>query len=105
MHKLAIRLLTLLAVMLMPFGMATAASPPPSSHAAMAEHCPDGQQAPSHHDGMVGECTMACASALPAAVPERTASDAVAPPVLLSAAIARLAGMELEIATPPPRLA
>ena len=59
---------------------------------------------PGH--GTPADCTMACASALPAmpivldAGPERQARDLCRPAVS-----AKLFGTVLEIATPPPRLA
>jgi hypothetical protein len=106
-HRL-IRLCALLAMMLMPLSMTQPAAASDRSAAPMAatamgeSHCPDGS---AHHDGkaMPGECTMACASALPALEqPDLAIFNVVAarlePPVL-----ERLAGILLDIATPPPR--
>src|SRR4051812_29913850 len=65
------RLLVLLAVLLMPLGMGSAAASahPVDHHAMMAgsamEHCPDQSSKHEHNDGLA-MCSMACASALPA---------------------------------------
>ena len=68
MRAFALNFLTLVAVLLMPFGMtaAPAAAASAEHHSpAMMQHCPE--QAPKH-GGKAGfvECTMACAAALPA---------------------------------------
>lgn len=99
------RLLVLLALMLMPFGMA--AAPAASAHhhpmAAMAmEHCPE---VPSRHAAQmgIGACTMACAGALPAIDLSRAAICVIAASPEFSPAAERLEGQQPEIATPPPR--
>jgi hypothetical protein len=100
------RLILLISVLLMPFGMT--AAPASSMHHAMSgsmpmQHCPDEQQ-PSHHSkATFVECTMACASALPA-----TEAAAHEPPMLvctpvLPATAQRLTGLHPKTATPPPR--
>lgn len=99
-----LRLLTLLALVLMPIGMTSApaaASPMPASHHTAAGHCeeqPDQDQAPASKMDCAAMCT-----ALPA-------TDAAAPsPVLKPKAPRTIAvatpfdGVILEIATPPPR--
>jgi hypothetical protein len=95
----------LLAVLLMPLGMAPAAASAPD-HPIMANmsmgHCPDQN---SHHDakGTIAECTMACASALPAV--DRAASGPlliVCEPVI-PVGTQRLHGLHPETATPPPK--
>ena len=67
MRATALKLLALLAVMLMPLGMA--ASPAAAHHqpaAAMPmEHCPEPEPAHTTRSGFV-DCTMACSAALPA---------------------------------------
>jgi hypothetical protein len=104
--KLAARLLVLLAVLLMPLGMATAAAP--TEHAqAMAgmpmEHCPD--QTPQHDmKGGLAACTMACSAALPAADLARSELEPLALVAVMPAPIVSLDGIEPETATPPPRL-
>lgn len=102
------RLLLLVAVLLMPFGMAPAAASasPVDRHATMAamatEHCPD--QSGKHEKGRgFAMCSMACASALPAQelareeLPLRHHQHAT--PMMTRA----LRGVPPEIATPPPR--
>ena len=99
------KLLVLLAILLMPFGMARAhiSAPHPAPMAGMPmEQCPD--NAPRHKsDGSLDECTMACLAALPAADlagPESLpiTHDFVAP----SRAIP-LHGLHPDTATPPPK--
>jgi hypothetical protein len=100
------RLTLLMAVLLMPFGMASA--PASSMHHAMGasmpmQHCPD-EQAPSNHSkATFVECTMACSSALPA-----TEAPPHEPPILVCtpvhpATVQRLTSLHPETATPPPR--
>ena len=101
------RLLVLLAVLLMPLSMAPAS-------ASMAHdqimagmpmgHCPD--QAPSH-DGKsaFGECTMACAAALPAIDRQADQTDLIIREPVQPVAVQRLRGLHPETATPPPKTA
>lgn len=101
-----LRILALVAVLLMPLGMAPAtAAPTPAQHHQMAmpmEHCPD--QAPGH-DRKAGfaECTMACSAALPAIGPvaDRTPLLVCAPSEAAAAQILR--GLHLDPVTPPPK--
>jgi hypothetical protein len=98
------KLITLLALLLMPFGMTAA---PASAHQSMAagmptEHCPD--QGSNHGaKGGFAECTMACAAALP------TADFASQGPLLIvcqpiqPAAALQLHGLHPDTATPPPK--
>jgi hypothetical protein len=96
------KLLALIAVLLIPLGMAPAAASPVHGHVAMPmEHCPD--QAPKQTHGTSAECTMACAGALPAA-----AAEQIGPPLFVGtrahpAPTAQLHGLHPETATPPPR--
>lgn len=112
-----IRLLTLLAVTMLPLGMARASAPQPmADHHAMAGmgtmspgHCDEMDQPASPHDDhkLPGECAMACASALPA-LPVATSvfvSLRPSPAPLVAAILTTLHGLILEIATPPPRAA
>ena len=104
MRATALKLLALLAVMLMPLGMA--ASPADAHHqpaAAMPmEHCPEPAPAHDKKAGFV-ECTMACSAALPAvgsSIPMR--------PLILCAPVEprvsnRLRGLHPDTATPPPK--
>jgi hypothetical protein len=104
MRATALKLLALLAVMLMPLGMA--ASPAAAHHqpaAAMPmEHCPEPEPAHTTRSGFV-DCTMACSAALPAvgsSIPMR--------PLILCAPVElslsnRLRGLHPDTATPPPK--
>lgn len=104
-RKLIAHLLLMLSVLAMPFAMQSAAAAPAPHHAAdtmpMGD-CPDGQ-GQSSTDGGIAECTMICASALPAAASAPTC------PLLILREPARTAGaralrdIEPEIATPPPK--
>jgi len=106
MRSLVIRLIALVAVMVMPLGMSAAAegSGVPELGAAMPmEHCPEGNQAPAGKAALA-DCAMACAAALPAADLAAIATPDVLPRLVEPAFILALVGIELEIATPPPRL-
>ena len=99
------KLALLLAVLLMPLGMAPAAAT--GGHHMMAGmpagHCPD--QGPTNHESSgIADCAMACASALPAAdfASERQPLALSAAP-LLAVPAERLHGLHPETATPPPR--
>ncbi len=103
------RLLVLVAVLLMPFGMAPAASASPVNHHAMltgmpAEHCPGPANTHERNHGLA-TCSMACASALPAQEIARDElplrNQQLATPMITQT----LRGVLPEIATPPPRLA
>ncbi len=98
------RLLLLLAVLLMPFGMTPVAASQ-HQHSAVAmpmQHCPE--QAPNHDSkGAFVECTMACSAALPAAdrFSKQPSVIEVEPP--RPAATPLLHGLHPETATPPPK--
>jgi hypothetical protein len=104
MRSAFLRLLAFFAVMLMPFGMVAvpAASPPHHQIAMPMQHCPE-QDSTHHSTGTLANCTMACASALPATDLEMAGAHPVSESAPRPALIAALAGIELEIATPPPR--
>jgi hypothetical protein len=99
-----LRVLTILAVLVMPFGMVTPAAAAHHQSAASAmplQHCPDEQQR-SDAPG-IAQCTMACAAALPAPGSFGTggpkivcAPEPPAPPHALH-------GIQEDIATPPPK--
>lgn len=106
MTRLASRLLVLLAVLLMPLGMATAATP--VHHEQMAavvpmEHCPDET---SQHEmkGGLAACTMACSAALPAVAFAGSGFTSLASVILAPASTVFLHGIQPETVTPPPRL-
>jgi hypothetical protein len=96
------KLLALIAVLLIPLGMAPAAASPVHGHVAMPmEHCPD--QAPKKTHGTSVECTMVCAAALPAVAASHMAPPLFAERLAQPAPTARLHGLHPETATPPPR--
>jgi hypothetical protein len=104
MARLVTKLLVLIAVLLMPFGMTAAPAAAAAHHGAAMpmQHCPE--QAPSHSGKAgVAECTMACAAALPAVAgctdePPRIAAD-----LYQSAHPRQLHGLHPDTATPPPK--
>ena len=102
-----LRLLALVALLLMPFGMAAAPAESAVQHhpaAAMAiDHCPD-QQSGDDRKGAVGDCAMPCSAALPAVelAPADSPPGRSAPMQLAVEPV--LTGLVLEIATPPPKL-
>jgi len=99
------KLLTLIAVLMMPLGMA-AASAHPQGDRAMAgmtmNHCPDQD---GQHDmaGGFSDCAMACASALPAAELHNDLPWPIAAIPDRPSLAARLYGLLPEPAKPPPR--
>jgi hypothetical protein len=98
------KLLLLIAVLLMPFGMATAPAAAAENHGTSMpmQHCPEPGSKQSGKS-MVAECTMACAAALPAM--DHAAAEA--PRILClpaqPAVAQRLNGLHPDIATPPPK--
>ena len=101
-----LRLITLLALVLMPFGMASSpamAQPMPANHGTVqAGHCDeqsDQDKAPSHSSQQM-HCAM-CA-ALPASEPTPAVVLRPTAPRII-ATVSPFNGIELEIATPPPR--
>ncbi len=105
MFSAAFRLIAIVAVLLMPLGMAPSAANQASHHGmGMAmQHCPE--PAGKYHKDAFAECTMACSAALPAA---EFARDEVAPASCeLAAPTAQpvLHGLHPETATPPPKIA
>lgn len=104
------RLLVLLAMLLMPLGMAPAAASasPVNHHAMMAgmatDHCPDQSNKREHNDGLA-MCSMACASALPAQDVVRDETPMRHHQLVIPMMAQRLHGILLEIATPPPKVA
>lgn len=97
-----LRLLTIAALVLMPFGMSSGASAAPN--VASSPDCADhlGRTAPSGpQDHQSPLCAMACI-AMPANEAPVSAR-LLAKPLLQGAAVDGLVGVILEIATPPPR--
>ena len=105
MSRFACKLLALLAVLLMPFGMS--AVPAAAVHHAHAgampmEHCPEQSPGDTGKPGAT-ECMMACSAALPAADLRLVDTGVPAKMPVRPVAVHTLSGIELEIATPPPK--
>jgi len=104
------RLLVVLAVLLMPVGMrSAAASPLPSDHHAMMTgtpmgHCPQQPVGHQHQDGLA-TCSMVCASTLPAQDWARDDTTLRDHQLVAPVPARTLHGILPEIATPPPKLA
>lgn len=103
---LAWKLLTLVAVLLLPFGMTAAPAAPAQHHSASmpVQHCPE--QAPNRH-GKAGfaECTMACSAALPATDADHDEGALmVCCPTEAADVVQQLHGLHPDTATPPPKL-
>jgi len=99
------KLLVLVAVLIMPIGMAPATAAPhhqPTASMPM-QHCPDQG---SNHDmkGGFSECTMACAGALPAADLVRAEPLPITNVPDASTVQQALRGLHPDIATPPPKI-
>ena len=105
MRSVVLRLIAILAVILMPFGMTAAPAMAMQEHSMSMpmQHCPDQNPAQGGKAGFV-ECTMACSAALPAVEPaqgelmQMPCAPAEADPV------AQLHGLHPDTATPPPKL-
>lgn len=102
-----LRFVTLLALVLMPFGMISTpanAQPMPANHAMTQQgHCneqSDSDKAPAHSSQQM-HCAM-CA-ALPAAEPPSPSAGIRPITPRIIATVSPFIGIELEIATPPPR--
>jgi hypothetical protein len=101
-----LRLLTLLALVLLPFGMGTAGAMPThhAPAAATAQHCDErgGQPAEQSRDEVM-DCAVSCSMLAVAEVQVEELS--VAQPVLIAPPIAeRHGGLHPDTATPPPKL-
>jgi hypothetical protein len=102
---LAWKLLALVAVLLMPFGMTAApaaAMHHPSASMPM-QHCPEQGPKQSGKAGFV-ECTMACSAALPASDVRRDEPLSIVCVPVGHAVVHELDGLHPDTATPPPRL-
>jgi hypothetical protein len=103
MARLIAKLLILVAVLLMPIGMAPAVASATHHAAGVAmQHCPE--PAPNHGmKGGLGECTAACAAALPAADLSPQAPPRFVCEPVLPAGAEPLRGVHPDTATPPPK--
>ena len=107
MTRILANLLVLLAVLLMPLGMSSAASAAQTaSHHDMAGiavgHCPDEDSRPEPMPG-IAACTMACSAALPAIEPVQPQRSAQARAPQEIDRVPILSGLHPEAATPPPK--
>lgn len=97
------RLIVLIAVLMMPFGMAQAPASPLEAGMSMG-HCVDQGSGQGSKHGLA-ECTMACAAALPALDARVDHPLLIVSEHVLSGTSEPLHGLHPRIATPPPRLA
>ena len=106
MRMIVTRFALLLAILLMPLGMAPAAagSTPGADHHQSMEDCPDGGSSQAGDNG-IALCAMACAAALPAAEPRARGALPNAHERILPTASHLLHGLHPETATPPPKVA
>lgn len=101
-----LRILTLLAVLLMPLGMIGGSPAMASGHhkaaPAAAGHCADMDDQKKDPPGRSADCTVACAAipAFAADVPHRAPTPASAE---TRAPLPTMRGLDPEAATPPPR--
>ncbi|HET8534865.1 MAG TPA: hypothetical protein VFL74_04885 [Sphingomicrobium sp.] len=107
MRLIVVRLISLVAVLLMPLGMSPAPAAAAQLHhgASMPmQHCPE--QGMKHQSkAAFAECTMACASALPAVDRAQEQAIAYAPPLVAAVPVLALDSLHPETATPPPKIA
>lgn len=97
------RLVLLLAVLLMPHGMAGAEAQHHSQEATMPmEHCPAEGSTQDSTAGF-GACTMACSAALPAAEMPQDRSLLIVCTPQRTGIVGRLQGIHPDTATPPPK--
>jgi hypothetical protein len=98
------KLLVLIALLAMPFGMAAAPAAVHQSAAAGMPmgHCPD-QHSGHQNKSAFAECTMACSAALPAAEPRAAQPLRIVCAPVQPAGALRLHGLHPETATPPPK--
>ena len=106
MRQMLARLLLLVAVLLMPFGMTPAAAMAHEQHSAAAAmpagHCPEQAPRPGGKAGFI-ECTMVCSAALPASDLKRHEPRLIVCVPVEAAAARQLHGLHPDTATPPPR--
>jgi hypothetical protein len=105
MAGVALRLLALIALMLMPFGMQPAGAAEGNHQQIMSgmatSHCPD--QSRNHQHTGLATCSMACASALPAQGLVREERPLLRQHLVVAMITPILHGTQPEIATPPPK--
>jgi hypothetical protein len=100
------KLLLLMAMLFMPFGMSQAAAA--SHHSPTAgmpmQGCPEQGSKHESKGGGFAECTMACAAALPAADSRADGSLLIANASIVPAVLQALHGLHPDTATPPPKV-
>src|SRR3954449_1106169 len=99
------RLLVLVAMLMMPFGMSAATA---STHHMPAvgmamQHCPE-QGSKHESKGGFAECTMACAAALPAADVRADGPRLIVIASIVPGTPHALHGLRPDTATPPPKV-
>ena len=102
---LAWKLLILIAVVLMPLAMRAAPASASVHHQGASmpmQRCPE-QGSRHESKGSFAECTMACASALPAADREQEQRIAFTASIMTEVPTKALHGLQPETATPPPK--
>ena len=105
-HMILTRLVLLIAMVFLPLGMSSMPAATATHHGPMAgmpmQHCPE--QTPSHQPkGGMPECTMACASALPAMDRVSDQAPSMARVAFLPLLARPLHGLHPDTATPPPK--
>lgn len=100
MTALCLRLLTILALAVMPFGMPAAAAAAPL---AQAGHCDSQHDEQSPEPAQAKMHCVGC-TALPALSRDLDAPSLPRPPELAQSRIIPFRGIQLEIATPPPKI-
>ena len=102
------KLLVLIAVLLMPFGMSAAPAASSAHHAPATSmpmgHCPDQRSSQDGMKGGIAECTMACAAALPVVVRPSDYRLKLIPEPTFVLPSPSLQGLHPDTATPPPKL-
>lgn len=105
MVRLASKLLVLLAVLLMPLGMAPTSAATPHGHVMASsmpmQHCPD--PVPQKERPGIAVCAMACAAALPAVGKPLADPTFIVCAPQQPATAQLLHGLHPETATPPPK--
>ena len=103
MVRLGSKLLLLLAVLLMPLGMAPATAAAQHDHVMASsmpmQHCPD----PQKEKPGIAVCAMACAAALPAVGKPLSDATVIVCAPQQPATAQLLHGLHPETATPPPK--
>ena len=100
------KLLVLVAVLMMPFGMApaTAARHHQPTASMLMQDCPEQGSKHEPKGGGFAACTMACAAALPAADSRADGSQLIVIASIVPAVLQALHGLHPDTATPPPKV-